>query len=332
MEGRLEDIAPCTACMTCFNVNQQGKPLICRINAAAGREKEYEIKPAAKKRKVVVIGSGPAGMEAARVAALRGHQVTLFEKEPILGGAMNLGVVVKGIEREDLLSVIEYLKTQIDKAGVDVRLSKEATRPIIEELKPDVVIVAVGGSHDIPDIPGIDRSNVLTSQALHDQLKKYLKLTGARLMTRLTTKYVPVGKNVVIMGGNIQGCQTAEFLVKRGRKVTIVESGPEIGEGLLPVLIKPQLLDWLDKKGVTMITGAKYVEITDDGLTIMNKEGKEQAIPADTILTVMPLQPNSQLFNSLKGIAPEVYEIGDSKQPGFIVDAIADGARIARFI
>jgi len=164
-----------------------------------GKEGAYRIKPAAKKKKVVVIGGGPAGMEAARVAALRGHAVTLLEKEPMLGGAMNLAAVVKGIEREDLLSIIDYFKEQLNLAHVDVRTGKEAGRAMVEELKPDVVVVAVGGAHWIPDIPGIDKKNVLTSKALHNQLKNYLKISGARLMTKLVKQYVPVGKNVVIM-------------------------------------------------------------------------------------------------------------------------------------
>ncbi len=332
IEGRLEDINKCTACMTCFSNMQQGLPPKCRVNAALGKEKEYEIKPTAKQKKAVVIGGGPAGMEAARVAALRGHQVILFEKEPMLGGSVNLAAVVKGTEREDLLGMVDYLKTQISKAGVDIRLGKTATKELIQETKPDVVIVAVGGNHNIPDLPGIDKKNVITSQTLHHQLKNYLKLTGARLMTRLVTKYVPVGKSVVIIGGNIHGCQTAEFLVKRGRKVTIVESGDEIGEGLLPSLIKPQLLDWLNKKDVPMISGVTYKEISDKGLVITTSDGKQQTIEADTILTVLPLLPNTELAESLKGAAPEVYAIGDCNAPHLIVDAVADGARLARAV
>ncbi len=327
-EGRNKEIAPCTACMTCFNINEEGKPLVCRINSAMGREGQYQIKPAAKKKKVVIIGGGPAGMEAARVAALRGHDVTLFEKEPMLGGAMNLAAVVKGVEHEDLLAIVDYFKEQMALAHVDVRTGKEATRAMVEELKPDVVIVAVGGAHWIPQISGIENKNVLTSKALHSQLKNYLKISGARLMTKLVKQYVPVGKNVVVMGGNVQGCQTAEFLVKRGRKVTIVESGPKVGEGLLPYLVGPQLLDWLNKKDVAMLPGVKYEEINSKGLVITTKEGKKETIEADTVLTALPLKANEELFNSLRGVAPEIHAIGDCHNPGLIVDAVADGARV----
>lgn len=332
IEDRTEDINCCTACMTCFSNMQEGKPPKCRVNAAIGKEREYEIKPAAKAKKVVVIGGGPAGMEFARVAALRGHKVTLFEKEPMLGGSVNMAAVVKGTEREDNLGFVDYLKRQIAKVGVDIKLGKEASKENVAELKPDVVVVAVGANHDIPNIPGINGKNVMTSETLHHQLKSYLKLTGARLMTKLVTKYLPVGKSVVVIGGNIQGCQTAEFLVKRGRKVAVVESGDEIGVGLLPSLMKPQLLDWLNKKDVPMLAGVKLEEVTDKGLVITTKEGQRQTLEADTILTTLPMLPNTALKDSLEGVAPEVYAIGDCAEPNLIVDAVAAGSKLAREI
>lgn len=332
-EGKVEDITPCTGCFTCnaqFDFYEKYPGVLCRVNAALGKEKEYELKPAAMKKKVVVIGGGPGGMEAARVAALRGHQVILFEKE-MLGGSANVAAIVKGEEREKILPFVDYLKVQMAKAGVDVREGKEATKEIVQDLKPNVILVATGGKHSDPDIPGIKNKKVLTGQILHDQLKKYLKLTGAGLMTKLVKQYVPGGKNVVILGGGIHGCQTAEFLVKKGRRVTIVESGPKIGEGLLTHLIKPQLLDWLEKKEVTFYTDAKIEEITDKGLVI-TVNGEKQTIAADTILTAFPLKSDMRVADSLKGIAPEIYAIGDCHEPAYIANAVAEGSRIARVI
>jgi len=217
------------------------------------------------------------------------------------------------------------------KAGVHIKLNKEATKPIVQELKPDVIIVAVGGNHDIPAIKGINNKKVLTSKDLHSQMKRYLRLTGTKLMTQLVNIYLPVGKDVAIVGGNIQGCETAEFLVKRGRKVSILESGPKLGEGLLPILVRPQLLDWLDRKNVKKMTNVAYEEITDKGLTI-TKDGVKQTLEVNTVITSMPLKPNTELFNSLKGMAPEVFAIGDCATPGMIVDAVADGARVGHAI
>jgi 2,4-dienoyl-CoA reductase (NADPH2) len=331
-EGRPEDIRPCTGCVTCFDNNEKGNPPLCQVNAALGKEKEYEIKPAKKKKRVMVVGSGPAGMETARVAALRGHEVILYEKERKLGGSMLLAAMVKGFEREDLLGLVRYLKTQIIKLGVDIRLGKEASKSVIEGIKPDVLVIAAGGVHNVPEIPGIDRHEVITSRALHRRLKGFLRFFSPRILRWLTNFWMPIGKKVVIMGGNIQGCQTAEFLVKRGRKVTVVDTAEEIGEGLLEVFVKPHLLNWLDEKGVTMMPGVTYEEITDQGLTITTKEGKRQTIEADTIVTALPLLPNTEFPQRLDDIVPEVYAIGDCKDPRLIVDAIADGSRIARAI
>jgi pyruvate/2-oxoglutarate dehydrogenase complex dihydrolipoamide dehydrogenase (E3) component len=152
-------------------------------------------------------------------------------------------------------------------------------------------------------------------------------------MLRWLTKFwMPLGKRVVIMGGGVQGCQVAGFLVKQGRKVIIVDTVKEIGYGLLETLVKPHLLNWLAEKEVVVMTEVKYEEITDKGLTITTKEGKRQTIEADTIVTVMPLQPSTELLKKLEGGAPEIYAIGDCREPNMIIDAIADGSRIARTI
>ncbi len=173
---------------------------------------------------------------------------------------------------------------------------------------------------------------MVTSKTLHRRLKSLLRFVGPRVLRWLTKFWMPIGKKVVIMGGNIQGCQTAEFLTKRGRKVTIVDTAEEIGDGLLEIFIKPQLLNWLDEKGVTMLSGVEYEEITDQGLTITTKEGNRQTVEVDTIVTALPLRPNTGLLKSLEGSAPEVYAIGDCTEPHLIIDAIADGSRIARAI
>jgi 2,4-dienoyl-CoA reductase (NADPH2) len=329
-EGRLEDIRPCTGCITCFDSNEKGNPPLCQVNAALGKEKEYEIRPAERKKRVMVVGGGPAGMETARVAALRGHEVILYEKEHRLGGSMPLAAMVKGFEREDLLGLVRYLETQVSKLGVDIRLGQGVTKSVVEGIKPDVLVIAAGGIHDVPDLPGIDKRHVLTGKALHRQLKGYMRFIPPRLLRPLTRIWMPVGKRVVVMGGGIHGCQTAEFLVERGRKVTIVDTAEEIGEGLPDTFIKPHLLNWLDENGVAMLPGVTYEEITDRGLTITTQEGNKQTIEADTIVTALPLLPNTELIQELDGIVPEVYAIGDCKDPQFTADAIADGSRIAR--
>ncbi len=331
-EGRPEDIRPCTGCTTCFDNNEHGNPPLCQVNAAIGRDKEYEIKLAQQKKRLMVVGGGPAGMEAALVAAQRGHKVVLYDKEPRLGGSMPLAAFVKGFYRDDLLGLVAYYTSQLAKLGVAVRLGKEVNRSVVQEVNPDLLILAAGGSHDIPELPGINKRHVVTSQALHRQLKGYMRFIPPKLLRLLTKAWMPIGKRIVILGGNIQGCQTAEFLVRRGRKVTIVEAAEEIGDGLLETYLKPHLIDWLEQKGVVMLPGAKVEEITDAGLTITTKDGKKQTIEADTIVTALPLLPNAQLQRDLEGSAPEIHAIGDCREPHLIVDAVADGARMGRAV
>lgn len=331
-EGRFEDIAPCTFCMTCFDLNEEGLPVTCRINPSAFREAEYEIVPAAVQKNVVVAGGGPAGMEAARVAALRGHKVTLVEKENILGGAMNPYSVILGECKEDVQCMINYFKTQLDKLNVDIRLGTGADKSTIEEYKPDAVVLAVGGKHNIPDIPGVSNDNVLTSRRLYTGLTAYFQASNGKPMQGLDRNYVPVGSSIVIIGGDYQGVKTAIFFRSRGCSVSIVESGPEIGANLLKHLVAPQVLDWLYRRDVSMFTDAELKEITCKGVVISDKNGNIREIEADTVITSLPFLPDESLFTTLKDTAPEIYNIGNSKSPGRIVDAVADGSRIGREI
>jgi 2,4-dienoyl-CoA reductase (NADPH2) len=334
LENRIEDINPCNSCMTCFDSGEHFKPILCRVNASLGHEREYEIKPAKVRKKIMIIGGGPSGLEAARVLALRGHKVVLFDKMSRLGGSLGLAAMVKGMEREDIPGLIKYLDRQVRKAGVEVRTGTKVTPATVNEIKPDVIIVATGGTHDIPKIPGINKMKVATSEKMHHMGKFILQFFSPKFLRWGSTLPFAmsffVRKNVIIMGGRLHGCQTAEYLLHLGKNITIVDEGTEkqIGDGLLETFIKPYLMYWLKDHGVKFVTEVKYKEITGKGLVVTTKDGKEQLIEGDTIITALPLKPDTSFINSMKGKAKEVFSIGDANSPGYIVDAIAAGARI----
>jgi 2,4-dienoyl-CoA reductase (NADPH2) len=218
----------------------------------------------------------------------------------------------------------------MEKAGVTVKLNAEVTPSLIAGLKPDVMILAAGGIDSTINVPGVDKHHVVTGAKLHGQIKFYSRLFGPKTMAGLTKIWMPIGKRVAVIGGTIHGCELAEFLIKRGRKVTIIHSGTEIGEGMTGD-DQFQFMRWIAGKDATIITGAAIDKITDTGLVITTAE-KEQTITVDTVAFALPLQPNAKLQKEFEGKLTEIYAIGDCNEPHLIADAIAGGSRIAHSI
>ncbi|MFK5953118.1 MAG: FAD-dependent oxidoreductase, partial [Desulfobacterium sp.] len=236
----------------------------------------------------------------------------------------------KDLETEDLILFVNYLENQLKKEGVTVHMKKEVTKDLVKTERPDVVIVAAGPEHATFDIPGGDSSKVIKAGEMHGQLKFFLKFFSSAQMEKLSKLYMPVGKKVVIVGGTLHGCELAEFLTKRGRDVAIVHNGPkeELGDKMT-VDDLDNLWPWLKQKGVPIWSDVKYEKVTDDGLEVQLKDQRRYVIKAKHIIDTQDLIPNSGLSDTLEGLVPEVYNIGSSKEPGLIVDAMREGAKIA---
>lgn len=306
-EGTVSDVNPCIGCMECLEcLLFAGKEVICSVNPAVGKERQYPLCPANKVKKVVVVGSGPAGMTVARVAALRGHKVTLFEKESRLGGRLNIASLPPN--KGDILPLVKYLAGQLEKAKVKVMLGTEATLDLITKAKPDAVVVASGGMPVILKVCGADSPCVMTAEDA---------LSGKSA----------VGQNLVIIGGGMVGCETAYYMAQRGKQVTIVELLKRAASDVGP-MIRRRLLDGLKEKQVTILTSAECKEIRQGGVSVKMSDGQERTVPADSVILAVGYKTNPDLFESLKSKVPELYLIGDSSQPKRIINAIDDGYRV----
>ena len=306
-EGRLEDINLCTACCRCYDDVASDKFMCCSVNARAGREGETIIKRTKKAKKVFIIGGGPAGMEAARVAALRGHQVALFETKDKLGGQLLCAIVPP--YKDEWKCTIRYLTTQLEKLHVEVRTNKRCTAKDVEEGKPDAVIVATGAMPLIPDLPGMNGDHVVTAVDV---------LTGRK----------QTSQNVVIVGGGSTGCETAEFLAQKGKQITILEMLPRIGADYGP-MNRWVVIDRLIAAGIRLETGVKVEAVTEKGVNVLRAGLYPEFFEADSVVLAMGMVSNDEAARILAGNVASVFKIGDALKPASVAEAIESGFKIS---
>ncbi len=312
--GQLEDIRQCVgATEACISRAVNGIPITCVQNPVIGREKEWaEVKPASVKKKVMVIGGGPAGLEAARVAALRGHTVTLYEKTGELGGQVLIASKVS--TRQELSSITRWLALQVQKLGVDIHLNTEVTPQMVEKENPDAVIAATGSTPSNLAIPGATDQNLVDERSV---------LLGK----------VSVGQRVVVLDGtgDTVGCSTAEFLADQGKQVYILAKGYQVGEDI-DKETKPLIYRSLLEKGVTLVPFTWVRSISDKTVITYNtftfREDKIENV--DTVVHAIGATANNQLCKSLKGKVKELHAIGDCFAPRRIQNAIYDGGKVGR--
>lgn len=350
MEGRVDDIRQCIACdLGCTYRHIAQYSIDCAINARifhetrhGFEEEEERMRPAQRPSRVAVVGGGVAGMEVARVATLKGHDVTLFEKSSELGGTVPLASSMPRLYTRELNNIVRWEKKQLEKLGVKVQLGKEVTASTLGEIDPDVVVVATGSKESVPDIPGVDNPKVIT-------LLQYL------------ADPEQAGHRVVVLGGN-EGAELAVSLAREGKKVTLLEESSSIGD--TPYMLhggrKTALQGYLCESGATVIIGAKVKSIDDrvviftapeqamidgkpawlmsgayavsGGAGLQGQAPKEQSVAADTVIIALGRQPNRALAEAIGREFPEVYEVGDCVRVDSIRHSIHSAAVAAREI
>lgn len=314
-EGSLDDIRPCIYCNQCKDrPGLIGVPgCYCAVNPAAGKEWEYALRPAERRKRVMVIGGGLAGMEAARTLAERGHDTNLYEASDRLGGQWN---IISSC-RADLADLTRYLAGGLEKVGGKVFLNKRVTAQMVQEAKPDAVIVAIGATPVVPDVPGVHGKNVV-------------------LAIDVLTGKANVGEEVVIIGGRLVGLDTALFLAERGKKVSVVEMR-KIAWGVGSTL-KLALMEKMIEHGVHLYPDSTLERVTENGVNVIWDGGDSTTrrgeryellfLKADTVVLAVGSKSESGLAEELRGLMSGVYSIGDCVEPRDVLAAIHEGAAV----
>ncbi|MEU1980856.1 FAD-dependent oxidoreductase [Nocardia sp. NPDC019395] len=341
--GTPEQVRPCINCYVCVQENFWDATPLCAVNPALGNEKLLPLIPAAARKHVVIVGAGPGGLEAARVAAERGHRVTVLDRSDRLGGTLWFS----SLTTPDNQHLLNWLKLQVERLGIDIRLKTEATVPSIAALGADVVVVATGAVRGRPALPGSDLPHVHTGDTLRAlmtgtgdvsrvprllrtiaRLGKLSGVTGNPAIIRaVTRKFLPIGKDVVVIGGSLVGLELSVFLAERGRNVTLLEEGRHLG---VPMAMPRRwtAVRHASEAGVQIHRRAAVRRITEKHVEFRVGEETSTA-PADMVVVASEVSAATQLADALAGVVPEVHVVGDAAKVDYIQGAIHTAWKVA---
>ncbi len=303
--GRGNEITPCISCNACLDLISRAQQARCAVNPEVSREAVWEVARSPTQRRVMIVGGGPAGLEAARIARLRGHEVSIWDREERLGG--KLDVASRAPSKHEVLRFRDHAERVVADLGVDVHLGVDVTPETILAEDPEVVIVATGARPLVPPIPGIDGPNVIDAQRI-----------------LLGQEQVSSGERVVVIGGSATGCETAEFLAAAGCEVSIVEMLPSVGRGI-ELITRRHLIHGLRESGVAILTGCRVVSIEPDRVNFERQDGTLASVEANHVALAIGWQPRgSDLTDALNGRSHIV--IGDAANAADFVAAVNTGA------
>lgn len=311
LEGRPEDIVPCLRCLQCYHIATNRRNVGCSVNPRYANESwvPRELPKADARRRIVIVGAGPAGCKAALTACQRGHEVILLEKREHIGGALHY--VSMEHFKVEVKAYLDYLKTQIGKANIDLRLNTAATPELVQQLDPDALIVAIGALPVKPPILGIDSPNVI---GFYEAIEREES----------------IGQNVVIIGGGTIGAEIGlELSLLKKKNVTIVEMINELavqGNMLYKIGLRHKMNE---AETLHVMLEANCQEITPTNVRVKNKEGQEIRLPADTVIIATGVRADKNTAESFYGIVPQTYLIGDCEKPRKIQEATLEGYTIA---
>jgi len=342
LSGQEHLIRPCIYCYVCVSQIFINKPMMCAVNSQLGNEHRNKkiIYSTARQKNILVVGAGPSGMEAARLLAMQGHHVEVWEKDKDLGGTVRIATLAY----EPNGQLITYLDNSLKELGVKIKRNTLASIESIQSFQADHVLMAVGANRDAPSIPGKDLNHVFDGEQLRgllfgSDLSAMRKLSlfqqivlkigrasqllrNVKALTILSKIWMPISKNIIIIGGDLVGLELAEFLIERGRKVTVLEPSATLGPNL-SIVRRSRVVHLLKENGATLLTNATINEISKEG--VLYEHGEEAHLAeADQVIIAMGANPNLELTNALKEKNIAVTPIGDCTSVGYIHGAIAD--------